>query len=94
VRVIRAPLIPRGSGGRPGLILNFFSFALFGSLLAQFRCKGVFDAILVYEPSSVTAGLPVPVCSGRMTRTPLTLQMRPTARESKNRNMLAKCHSR
>ncbi len=58
VRVIRVPLIPRGAGGRPGLILNFFSFALFGSLLAPFRCKGDFDAILVYEPSPVTVGLP------------------------------------
>ncbi len=57
VRVIRVPLIPRGSGGRTALILNFLSFALFGSLLA-FRCKGVFDAILVYEPSPVTVGLP------------------------------------
>lgn len=58
VRVIRVPLIPRGSGGRLGLVLNFLSFALFGSLLAPFRCKGTFDAILVYEPSPVTVGLP------------------------------------
>jgi len=58
IRVIRVPLIPRGAGGRLGLILNFFSFALFGSLLAPFRCQGVFDAILVYEPSPVTVGLP------------------------------------
>jgi len=58
VRVIRAPLIPRGLGGRFRLILNFFSFALFGSLLAPFRCDGTYDVILVYEPSPVTVGLP------------------------------------
>jgi len=58
VRVIRAPLIPRGSGGRIRLVLNFFSFALFGSLLAPFRCDGTCDVILVYEPSPVTVGLP------------------------------------
>ncbi len=58
VRVIRAPLIPRGSGGRFRLVLNFFSFALFGSLLAPFRCDGTYDVILVYEPSPVTVGLP------------------------------------
>lgn len=58
VRVIRVPLIPRGAGGRLGLVLNFLSFAFFGSLLAPFRCKGEFDAILVYQPSPVTVGLP------------------------------------
>lgn len=58
VRVIRAPLIPRGSGGRFRLMLNFFSFALFASLLAPFRCNGTYDLILVYEPSPVTVGLP------------------------------------
>ena len=58
VHVIRVPLFPRGAGRRPGLILNFLSFALLGSLLAPFRCKGGFDAILVYEPSPVTVGLP------------------------------------
>lgn len=57
-RVIRAPLIPRGSGGRVRLVLNFFSFALFGSLLAPLRCDGTYDVILVYEPSPVTVGLP------------------------------------
>lgn len=58
VRVIRAPLIPRGPGGRFRLVLNFFSFALFGSLLAPFLCDGTYDVILVYEPSPVTVGLP------------------------------------
>jgi glycosyltransferase involved in cell wall biosynthesis len=70
VRVIRVPLIPRGAGGRAGLILNFFSFALIGSLLAPFRCKGDFDAILVYEPSPVTVGLPALVLKW-FKRTPL-----------------------
>jgi glycosyltransferase involved in cell wall biosynthesis len=58
VRVIRAPLLPRGGGGRVSLFFNFASFALFGSLLAPFRCGGRYDAILVYEPSPVTVGLP------------------------------------
>jgi glycosyltransferase involved in cell wall biosynthesis len=58
VRVLRTPLLPRGSGGRLRLALNFLSFALIGSLLAPLRCKGAFDAILVYEPSPVTVGLP------------------------------------
>ncbi|HUF80087.1 MAG TPA: glycosyltransferase family 4 protein [Burkholderiales bacterium] len=58
VRVIRAPLLPRGGGGRVSLFFNFASFALFGSLLAPLRCGGRYDAILVYEPSPVTVGLP------------------------------------
>ena len=58
VRVIRAPLLARGRGGGLSLFLNFASFALLGSLLAPLRCTGRYDAILVYEPSPVTVGLP------------------------------------
>jgi colanic acid biosynthesis glycosyl transferase WcaI len=58
VRVLRVPLVPRGEGGSLTLFFNFLSFALFASLLAPFRCRGPFDAILVYEPSPVTVGLP------------------------------------
>ena len=63
VRVVRVPLFPRGSGGKLRLLLNFLSFALFASLLAPLRCRGTFDAILVYEPSPVTVGLPALVLS-------------------------------
>ena len=58
VNVVRVPLIPRGGGGKLRLALNYASFALFASLLGPFRCHGRFDAILVYEPSPVTVGLP------------------------------------
>jgi glycosyltransferase involved in cell wall biosynthesis len=61
VRVIRAPLIPRGSSGRLGLAANFASFALLASLLGPFLCRGAYDAILVYEPSPITVGLPAVV---------------------------------
>jgi colanic acid biosynthesis glycosyl transferase WcaI len=58
VPIIRVPLIPRGRGGSFRLALNYFSFALFASLLAPWRCRGQFDAIVVFEPSPVTVGLP------------------------------------
>lgn len=58
VRVIRVPILPRGKGGRLRLVLNFLSFAVLGSILAPLRCRGVFDAILVYEPSPISVGLP------------------------------------
>jgi len=70
VRVRRAPLVPRGAGTRPGLIVNYLSFALAASLLAPFRCDGDYDAILVYEPSPVTVGLPALVLK-RVKRAPL-----------------------
>ncbi len=58
VRIVRVPLIPRGNGGGFRLALNFVSFALFASLFAPLLVLGKFDAILVYEPSPVTVGLP------------------------------------
>jgi colanic acid biosynthesis glycosyl transferase WcaI len=70
VRVIRAPLIPRGSGGAFRLAVNYLSFALFASLLAPLRCSGRYDFILVYEPSPVTVGLPALVLKW-MTRAPI-----------------------
>ena len=58
VRVIRAPLVPRGRSGRVGLVINYLSFALLASLAAPFLCRGDYDAILVFEPSPITVGLP------------------------------------
>ncbi|HKA44158.1 MAG TPA: glycosyltransferase family 4 protein [Burkholderiales bacterium] len=58
IRIIRVPLIPRGDAGAYRLGLNYASFALFATALAPFRVPGRFDAILVYEPSPVTVGLP------------------------------------
>ncbi|MSQ71293.1 MAG: glycosyltransferase WbuB [Betaproteobacteria bacterium] len=54
----RVPLIPRGKGGPVRLMLNYASYAVSASLLAAWSCRGHFDAILVYEPSPVTVGIP------------------------------------
>lgn len=56
--VRRAPLVPRGGGGRLRLALNFASHALSASLLAPWLARGRHDAILVYEPSPITIGIP------------------------------------
>ena len=58
VRVVRVPLLPRGTGGSATLVINYLSFAVFASLLAPFRDTGACDIILVYEPSPITVGLP------------------------------------
>jgi glycosyltransferase involved in cell wall biosynthesis len=57
-KVIRVPLIPRGNGSGLRLALNYFSFALFASVLAPFLCRGKYDVIFVFEPSPITVGLP------------------------------------
>ena len=58
VKIIRAPLIPRGRGGAMRLSLNYLSFALFASLVALFRFRQKYDLIFVFEPSPFTVGLP------------------------------------
>lgn len=57
-RLVRVPLLPRGRGGMR-LILNYLTFAVSASVLGLWRLRGQkFDAILVYEPSPITVGLP------------------------------------
>lgn len=57
-RVVRVPLFPRGRGGLR-LMLNYLSFALSASLLGLWKLRGQsFDAVLVYEPSPITVGIP------------------------------------
>lgn len=58
IKVKRVPLISRGKRRGLRLILNYLSFALFGSLIAPLRCRERYDAIFVYEVSPVTVGLP------------------------------------
>ena len=59
--VRRAPLIARGGGSGVRLALNFLSHAFFATLLAPWLARGRFDAILVYEPSPMTIGIPARV---------------------------------
>lgn len=58
VRVVRVPLLPRGRGGIR-LVLNYLTFAFSASVMGLWKLRGQkFDAILVYEPSPITVGLP------------------------------------
>lgn len=56
--VRRSPLVPRGGGSGARLAVNFVSYAFFATLLAPWLARGRFDAILVYEPSPMTIGIP------------------------------------
>ena len=60
-QVRRVPLIPRGRSGSLRLALNYLSHAFLATVLAPFQARGEFDAILVYEPSPMTIGVPARV---------------------------------
>jgi colanic acid biosynthesis glycosyl transferase WcaI len=64
-RVVRVPLVPRGSAGAIRLALNYISFAVFGALGVWLRLRGKFDAVFVFEVSPVTVGIPAIVASRR-----------------------------
>jgi glycosyltransferase involved in cell wall biosynthesis len=70
IRIIRVPLLPRGTSRALQLALNYLSFALCACLLAPFRVRGAFDAILVYQPSPMTVGLPALVLK-KLKRAPI-----------------------
>lgn len=60
-RIFRVPLLPRGSGG-VRLLLNYLTFAVSASLFGLWQLRGrQFDAILAYEPSPITVGIPAGV---------------------------------
>jgi len=58
VRVVRVPMVTRGRSKGLRLALNYLSFAIMASLLGPLRCRGRFDAVLIFQPSPVTIGLP------------------------------------
>ncbi|MDQ0072570.1 glycosyltransferase involved in cell wall biosynthesis [Variovorax boronicumulans] len=56
--VVRVPMSARGKGGIR-LMLNFATFAISASVLGLWKLRGRdFDAVLAYEPSPITVGVP------------------------------------
>jgi colanic acid biosynthesis glycosyl transferase WcaI len=70
IPVFRAPQVTRGKSKNWRLALNYLTFALSASVLGPLYCRGRFDAVLVYQPSPVTVGLPGLVM-GRLKRAPV-----------------------
>jgi colanic acid biosynthesis glycosyl transferase WcaI len=58
IRVVRVPMVTRGRSKGLRLALNYLSFAVMASLLGPLRCRGHFDAVLIFQPSPVSIGLP------------------------------------
>lgn len=73
IRIIRAPLLPRGTGGLK-LILNYFSFAYFGTKRAK-KLKNIgFDVIYVFEVSPITVAYPA-IALKKRTGTPIIMNV-------------------
>lgn len=64
-KVIRVPIIPRGSAGVCRLTLNYLSFAVSGVLWVWLKLRGKFDAIFVFEVSPITVGIPAIAAKNR-----------------------------
>lgn len=58
IRVVRVPLVTRGRSKGLRLMMNYLTFAATACLLGPLRCRRRYDAVLIYEPSPVTVGLP------------------------------------
>ena len=68
--VVRAPMLPRGSGSFR-LLLNYLSFVVGASVFGPWRLRGKpVDVIFVFEPSPVTVGLPA-VWLGKIKKAPV-----------------------
>lgn len=70
VKILRTPLIPRGSGRSLRLILNYFSFMVSATLSGPFLCRGQFDLIFVFQVTPVTVGIPA-ILLKRLKRAPI-----------------------
>jgi colanic acid biosynthesis glycosyl transferase WcaI len=58
IKIIRAPLIPRGKNRNIYLALNYVSFCLFSTVLAPFLIRGQYDKIFIYQVSPIFSALP------------------------------------
>jgi len=57
-KVVRVPIIPRGSATGVRLALNYFSFVVSACLLGPLRCTDDYDVTFIFEPSPITVALP------------------------------------
>lgn len=70
-KLVRIPMLPRGSGSSWRLMINYLSFILSGYLLAPFALRRQhFDAVFVYAPSPLLQALPA-ILLARLNRAPL-----------------------
>lgn len=58
VKVIRIPIIPRGSGNSIRLVFNYFSFIFFSYWAFLFRLKNEYDISFAHLPSPLLSAFP------------------------------------
>jgi glycosyltransferase involved in cell wall biosynthesis len=58
VRIVRIPIIPRGTKKGLQLFLNYLSFVVVGCFFVIFRCREKYHSIFVYEVSPITVVIP------------------------------------
>jgi len=61
VKVLRVPMIPKGSGKALRMALYYLSLAFSGCILAPLFFRKRVDLVFVYQPSPITIGLPARV---------------------------------
>ena len=61
VDVVRVPQFLRGRATSLRLAANYLSYALTASIFGPWRCRGKFDAILIFQMSPATMGIPAVV---------------------------------
>ena len=57
IKLVRVPVIPRFSGKKWQLAINYISYALSASIYGLFYCRKKYDIIFTYAPSPLTVGL-------------------------------------
>jgi glycosyltransferase involved in cell wall biosynthesis len=57
IKLIRVPVIPRFSGKKWQLAINYISYVLCASIYGFFYCRKKYDVIFTYAPSPLTVGL-------------------------------------
>jgi colanic acid biosynthesis glycosyl transferase WcaI len=61
IRIMRVPLVPRGSGTAVRLMLNYASFAFVTALVALWIGRRRWDTVFVFQLSPVTAAFPATI---------------------------------
>lgn len=74
IKIIRLPIISRGSSKGLRLALNYFSYILSGCLLGPWLCRGNYDVIYVYGLSPLLQALPA-ILLKKLKRIPLVLNV-------------------
>ncbi len=70
IKIVRVPMMPKGSGNVIRMVLYYLSLALSACLFAPIFFRKRVDLVFVYQPSPITVGLPALVLKA-MEKTPV-----------------------